>query len=78
MLFVLPLVTIFAMITAMPYRVPLQGIPGGKRTLVLLDDMVRLFLFTDFVLLCFRRNFPILNCARPILLSFRALLNTNE
>jgi hypothetical protein len=25
----------------MPYQVPLQGTPGGKRTLVLLDDMVR-------------------------------------
>jgi hypothetical protein len=27
---------------AMPYRAPLQGIVGGKRTLVLLDDLVRI------------------------------------
>jgi hypothetical protein len=28
-------------VLAMPYVVPLQGTVGGKRTLVLLDDLVR-------------------------------------
>jgi hypothetical protein len=36
------LLAVVAMIAAMPYQVPLQGIPGGKRTLVLVDDMVSL------------------------------------
>ncbi len=29
-------------VTSMPYRVPLQGNLGGKRTLILLDDIVRI------------------------------------
>lgn len=32
------------MLDAMPYRVPLQGLVGGKRTLILLDDLVILVL----------------------------------
>ena len=27
-------------VTGMPYQVPMQGVAGGKRTLVLVDDMV--------------------------------------
>lgn len=39
------LVATFIGIGAMPYQVPLQGLQGGKRTLVLLDAMVsRLYL----------------------------------
>jgi hypothetical protein len=34
------LVATFIGIGAMPYQVPLQGLQGGKRTLVLLDAMV--------------------------------------
>lgn len=30
-------------VTSMPYSVPLQGVVGGKRTLVLLDDLVKSF-----------------------------------
>jgi len=33
--------SILMMISSMPYNVPLQGIVGGKRTLVLLNDLVR-------------------------------------
>jgi hypothetical protein len=32
---------LLAIISPMPYNVPLQGIVGGKRTLVLLNDLVR-------------------------------------
>jgi oligosaccharyltransferase complex subunit beta len=39
---VLLLVAGLALTLAMPYYVPLQGIVGGKRTLVLLDDMGRM------------------------------------
>ena len=43
------------MVRAMPYNVPLQGLKGGKRTLVLLDDMVSLIVFSlDYFLLLFR------------------------
>lgn len=31
----------------MPYHVPLQGIEGGKRTLVILDDLVSFLLHCD-------------------------------
>ena len=31
----------FVAVTGMPYQVPMQGVAGGKRTLVLVDDMVR-------------------------------------
>jgi hypothetical protein len=32
---------LFTIVSSMPYNVPLQGIVGGKRTLVLLNDLVR-------------------------------------
>ena len=34
------LIATCAGVGAMPYQVPLQGLQGGKRTLVLLDAMV--------------------------------------
>lgn len=45
LLFVVYVVNVLCMICSyfvfsMPYRVPLQGKAGGKRTLVILDDMV--------------------------------------
>ena len=40
LLFVLLILTVLVLAAAMPYNVPLQGLVGGKRTLVLLDDLV--------------------------------------
>lgn len=31
---------LFASVASMPYHVPLQGTAGGKRTLVLMDNLV--------------------------------------
>jgi hypothetical protein len=40
MFFILALCLCLASIYSMPYNVPLQGEAGGKRTLVLLDNLV--------------------------------------
>jgi hypothetical protein len=52
-------------IEANPYRVPLQGNAGGKRTLVIFDDLVRshaanLFSSSDVYFFCSKRQPPIL------------------
>ena len=38
---VLVLILTMELCNSMPYNVPLQGIVGGTRTLVILDDLVR-------------------------------------
>jgi hypothetical protein len=43
MMFILVAALTIVGIFAMPYKVPLQGQVGGKRTLVLLDDLVSFF-----------------------------------
>jgi hypothetical protein len=46
MMFALQTFIILAALAAyysMPYHAPLQGLVGGKRTLVLLDDLVRIY-----------------------------------
>ena len=39
---------LFMSIVAMPYYVPLQGITGGKRTLVYLDNLLSRTTFSSF------------------------------
>lgn len=47
-MFLLVLVLTFVGIYSMPYNVPLQGESGGKRTLVLLDDLAKKFTYSMF------------------------------
>lgn len=71
---VLFLLLSFAGVRSMPYQVPLQGLQGGKRTLILLDNMVTM-LFADcaFNLIFFH---IIIHCNSLVL--FMAVLSINR
>jgi hypothetical protein len=47
---VLMVLAALAVYSSMPYQVPLQGLVGGKRTLVLLDDLV---IYTTHIIMFF-------------------------
>lgn len=61
--FVLISIIALKLFNSMPYNVPLQGIVGGKRTLVLLDDLVSFnqqYIMNSLEFHCFYLSYRIL------------------